>query len=58
MVHCCITGLVTLSGCSQLTKITMQGGSAGQLPGYIHSPCKVLPGFTCLAAQVALRGVC
>ena len=26
MVHCNITSLVALSGCSQLTKVTMQGG--------------------------------
>ena len=58
MVHCCITGLVTLSGCSQLTKVTMQGGSADPLPGDINFPCKVLLRCTCLAAQVALRGVC
>ena len=59
LVNCNITGLVTLSSCSQLTKITMQGGLECGLfawPG--SSACELFLISICLAARVTRRGVC
>ena len=41
LVHCNISGLMALSSCSHLTKVTMsmqQGGLGGDLPAWPHRP--------------------